>query len=80
MKKRALVRRAAGLLAALMLLMPLMALGEIVELPIDFSPGMPVKERYEVGKMAYDDPSIHVERYYDSIRVVDQDGALTCNY
>ena len=43
------------------------ALAAVVDLPIDFSPGMPLREKYETGKMTYDDPSIHVERqYYDS--------------
>ena len=80
MKNHALHRWAAGLLIVLMMASPMGGLGEIVNLPIDFSPGRPVREQYEVGKMTYDDPSIHVERYYDSIRVVDQDGPLTCNY
>lgn len=37
---------------------------KIVELPIDFTGGMPLQEEYEQGKMTYDDPSIHVERMY----------------
>ena len=80
MNKHALYRWAAGLLAALLLVSPGGGLGEIVTLPIDFSPGMPVREQYEMGKTTYDDPSIHVERYSDTIRVVDQDGPFTCNY
>ena len=80
MKKHTLQRWAAGLLAVVTLALPLNALAAIVELPIDFSPGMPLKEKYETGKMTYDDPSIHVERMYDSIRVHDKDGYLTCNY
>ncbi len=65
MKKHALLRWAAGLLLAAMLLAsPLSVLGEILDLPIDMSPGMPVSEKYEIGKMEYDDPSLHVERYY----------------
>ena len=60
-------RFALALLLCLALLLPALALSEVVELPIDFSPGMPIAEKWEQGKMSYDDPSIHVERdYYDS--------------
>lgn len=54
-------------LAALLLTVMLSsaALGEnIVELPIDFSGGLPLQEKYESGKMRYEDPSITVERMY----------------
>ncbi|MBR1586467.1 MAG: phosphodiester glycosidase family protein [Clostridia bacterium] len=43
-------------------LLPGLALGEVVELPIDFTPGMKPLETYETGKAGYDDPSIHVVR------------------
>ncbi len=46
---------------ALMLLFSA-AHAEIVPLPIDLSGGMPLTEKYEQGKMEYDDPSIHVTR------------------
>ncbi len=46
-------------------IIPFSALGDsVVELPLDFSGGMPPLEKYEPGKMVYDDPSIHVERSY----------------
>ena len=38
------------------------ACADIVTLPIDLSGGMPLQEKYEQGKMEYDDPSIHVTR------------------
>lgn len=63
-----LLRRLAALMCCALMLAPFAVLGEqdhIVELPIDFSPGMPVREKYETGKMTYDDPSIHVEREYN---------------
>ena len=50
-----------ALLVSLCLLMPA-AMGEIVTLPMDFSAGMPLQEKYEQGKMEYQDPSIHVIR------------------
>ena len=41
------------------------AYGEnIVELPVDFSGGLPLREKYEQNKMTYEDPSIKVERRY----------------
>ena len=52
-------------LIALLLVLALMtpsALGEILTLPMDFSAGMPLQEKYEQGKMEYEDPSIHVIR------------------
>lgn len=62
-----LIRRALAMLCCLILLIPCAALGDqIVELPIDFSPGMKVRERYEKGKMEYHDPSIDVVREYNS--------------
>ena len=42
--------------------LPALGLGDIVQLPIDFSPGMRPVDVYEQGKTTYDDPSIHVER------------------
>ena len=41
---------------------------------------MPVREKYEVGKMEYEDPSIRVDRIFDTVRVTDQDGSMSCNY
>lgn len=35
----------------------------IVELPMDFTGGMPLQASYEQGVKVYDDPSIHVEHY-----------------
>ncbi len=80
MKKHALYRWAAGLLAALLLASPLGAMGEVVDLPIDFSPGMPVNAQFDWGMMEYEDPSIRVERFSEPIRVTDQEGAFSCNY
>lgn len=80
MRTKLSARWLAALLSCLMLGAPLHAIGEIVELPIDFSPGLPVEEKYEVGKMEYDDPSIHVERYYEPIKVTYQDQSATRNY
>jgi len=45
-----------------MVSLPAAGLGEIISLPIDFSPGMRPVDTYEQGKTTYDDPSIHVER------------------
>lgn len=60
-------RRLAAMLLCALMMAPCAAWGDaIVELPIDFSPGMPVREKYEKGKTTYDDPSIHVEREYNS--------------
>lgn len=57
---------ASLLLACLLLSVSSAALGEgIVELPIDFTGGMPLQDTYTEGKMVYDDPSIHVERMYE---------------
>ena len=57
------MRMALALL--LVLIFPISALGDtIVDLPIDFTGGMVPLEKYEPGKMTYDDPSIHVERSY----------------
>ena len=50
------------LVLSVLLLQPVLGLGEILQLPIDFSPGMRPIENYEQGKTTYDDPSIHVER------------------
>jgi len=55
------VRRFLALLLTLSLITPC-AFGEIVTLPMDFSAGMPLREKYEQGKMEYEDPSIHVIR------------------
>ena len=53
------------LIALLLMIIPFSAISEtIVDLPIDFSGGMVPLEKYEPGKMTYDDPSIHVERSY----------------
>ncbi len=57
------LRMALALL--LVLIFPFSALGDtLVDLPIDFTGGMVPLEKYEPGKMTYDDPSIHVERTY----------------
>ncbi len=65
--KKILQQLLSALLGCVLLLAPIQALGEVIELPIDFSPGLPLHEEYAQGKMTYDDPSIHVERqYYDS--------------
>lgn len=40
------------------------AQAEVLELPIDFSGGMPLQEKFEQGKMSYEDPSIKVERMH----------------
>ena len=80
MKKSTRLWCAALLLACLTALSPLGASGEIVELPIDFTPGMPLSETYEIGKMEYEDPSIRVERSYAPISVTYKGEGLTCNY
>ena len=55
--------RAFGLFVlCVMISLPALGLGEIISLPIDFSPGMRPVDVYEQGKTTYDDPSIHVER------------------
>lgn len=58
------MKRALTLLCLLMVLcmMPLCGLTEILELPLDFSGGMPLQYKYENGMMVYEDPSIRVER------------------
>ena len=38
------------------------AMADVIKLPIDFSGGMPLTEKYAEGKMVYEDPSIRVER------------------
>ena len=38
------------------------SLAENIKLPMDFSGGMPVTEKFSTGKMVYEDPSIRVER------------------
>ncbi len=58
---RSSVKRAVSLAAALLLLFSA-ACADIIKLPIDLSGGMPLQEKYEQGKMEYDDPSIHVTR------------------
>ena len=59
-------RLLSALLALLLAAAPAAALGEIVELPIDFSPGKRLNDTWEQGKLTYDDPSIHVERKWYS--------------
>ena len=49
-------------LVCVLAVLPTLGLGEIIDLPIDFSPGMRPVDVYEQGKTTYDDPSIHVER------------------
>ena len=57
------LRMALALL--LVLIFPFSALGDtLVDLPIDFTGGMVPLEKYEPGKMTYDDPSIHIVRSY----------------
>lgn len=61
------MRRNIVALAAFLLLCLLFSAAQaegIRELPIDFSGGMPIGEKYEKGKMSYEDPSIKVERMY----------------
>ncbi len=43
-------------------LLPAGGSAEILELPLDFSGGMPLQTKYENGMMVYEDPSIRVER------------------
>ena len=50
------------LVVCILTVLPGLCLGEILQLPIDFSPGMRPVDVYEQGKASYDDPSIHVER------------------
>ena len=47
------------LMTCVLTILPALAAGEILELPIDFSPGMRPVDVYEQGKASYDDPSIH---------------------
>lgn len=59
------LRRITSALAALCLLFSCAAMAcadEVVQLPIDFSGGMPLQEKYVKGKLTYEDPSIKVER------------------
>ncbi|MCR4885389.1 MAG: phosphodiester glycosidase family protein [Clostridiales bacterium] len=62
--------RRCGLTLVLALMMTVLLLpaagaeaGAVVELPVDFSFGLPLQEKWEQGKKVYDDPSIHVEHY-----------------
>ena len=50
------------LLICILTILPGLGLGEILQLPIDFSPGMRPVDTYVQGMTTYDDPSIHVER------------------
>ena len=52
----------AFLLIVVLAVLPGLGLGEILQLPIDFSPGMRPVDVYVQGITTYDDPSIHVER------------------
>ncbi len=52
----------AFLLIFILAVLPGLGLGEILQLPIDFSPGMRPVDVYVQGMTTYDDPSIHVER------------------
>ena len=56
----------SALLACILFALPCLATGEILKLPIDFSGGVPINEKYEQGKTTYDDPSIHVVRTTES--------------
>ena len=60
--RKSIQKTAAFLLVLILVLLPGLALGEINELPIDFSPGMRPVDVYVQGMTTYDDPSIHVER------------------
>ncbi len=60
--RKSIQKTAAFLLVLILVLLPGLALGEIIELPIDFSPGMRPVDVYVQGMTTYDDPSIHVER------------------
>ena len=50
------------LLVCVLALLPCAGLAAILELPIDFTPGMRPVDTYVQGMTTYDDPSIHVER------------------
>ena len=64
MRRRGLKRMGIMVLAVVLWAVGAGALAEsIVELPMDFTPGMPLQASYEQGVKVYDDPSIHVEHY-----------------
>ena len=50
------------LLILMFSVLPALGAAEIIDLPIDFSPGLRPNDTYEKGMEVYDDPSIHVER------------------
>ena len=52
------------------------ALGEIVNLPLDFSPGLPVREKYEVGKMEYEAEYTPTEPQTDPVYILDGRGQM----
>lgn len=52
----------AVLMLALLMTLTAGALAENVKLPMDFSGGIPLKEKWQEGVMVYEDPSIRVER------------------
>ena len=52
----------SALLSLFFFLLPCVSLAEILELPIDFSAGMPLQEQFSQTKMEYSDPSIQVTR------------------
>ncbi len=64
----------AALLLALLL--PVASLAEVVELPIDTSPGLPFQGKFTQDTMVYEDPSIRVERF----RVDNLDTDFNCTY
>ena len=61
MRQRILKRFVLFLICVLAAL-PCLGQAAIVELPIDFSPGLRPTDTYSQGMTTYDDPSIHVER------------------
>ncbi len=61
MNKFTRIAKLIGLLLILCLL-PVSGLAEIVELPIDFSGGMPFQGKFTLDTWRYEDPSITVER------------------
>lgn len=64
----------ALIMTALLLPAPGAAADTIVDLPIDFTPGMPLQATFEQGVKVYDDPSIHVEYYSE------RSTELSCTY
>ena len=64
----------ALIMTALLLSAPGAAADTIVDLPIDFTPGMPLQATFEQGVKVYDDPSIHVEYYSE------RSSELSCTY